>query len=502
MRRFAITSGAAVCLSLAVCDSVESPAVSGSLAPPTLRTSFGSGGGWRGSPIVVSIDGAPAIISSSFSRVQAYRIDGTEIWSRPTDGRNYGGTIIADLSGAGDLALVAADNTGMVHMFRLDGTPVPGWPFVDYSGREVRSLAADDLDGDGSDEIIIFSDSHDSNPNPMMYVVTGDGTMLDGWPHFRQDDPHTGRACTSCGSFDQNLAVGDLEGDGEKEIVFTQDRYSISIFHTDGTPQMANPTVFSWCDDPGVLHWGEIRTYVPYRAERTGACTPYDEIIEFTYSPPTLADLDGDGTLEVVVLGNTEMPVGNTLASALAVYRYDRTWFEGFAPYPQSGSFLGKTRDEMHPVAVVADLGPEAGLEIYAMHLDGQLTAYSSSGDRLWKLPIETGGPCLFTEPVIGDLDGDRVPEILVIASCARGQGTLVVAAPDGGELLRMALPYGTLASPTLIDLEGDGDLEMLVHAQDYQPNIYIYDWGKAPADVLIWPTGRGDFRHRGVFPP
>jgi len=476
------------------------------LAQPQPRISFGSGGGYRGSPQVIDADGAGDldILASEFDRVVAYTATGAEIWQQPIHGRNFSGVVLADLDGQGRPEVLAGDNQGWVHAFTADGQIVPGWPVQVHMGADVRSLAAADIDGDGDDEVIVFSSLTDQGSQPNMYIYDGGGTVVSGWPHYDgPGDPVTGNACDWCGGFNQNIAVGDLDSDGTLDLVFTQDRYSVSVFDVAGAPRMTDPS-FDWCGDGLPLHWGEIRTYIPHTAEFSVICDDHDQILEYTYSPPLIADLDHDGTAEVIAVPNIEDSgdIGPIAGSALTVHQPDRTHRSGFAPYKTSGASLYPGEGSWHevnPVAVAANLWGDAEVEILAVHLDGTIRQYTANGTQMWTWTWSTTPNCLATEPLIADLDGDRFPEAILVVSCPdNGESTLTVLGGDGYPRTSVTLPFPTIAAPLLTDLEGDGDLELLFSSEAWSPSIHVYDWPGTSDDCLIWPQGRGDPAHSG----
>ncbi len=66
--------------------------------------------------------------------------------------------------------------------------------------------------------------------------------------------------------------------------------------------------------------------------------------------------------------------------------------------------------------------------------------------------------------PVVGDIDGDGLPEILVVWSAVLGSGTLAAFHGDGTEMWEATgIPIGYGSAPALADLDDDGSPEILV---------------------------------------
>src|SRR3989338_9688045 len=82
-----------------------------------------------------------------------------------------------------------------------------GWPYTENSiGAQNGDVIIDDLDNDGSKEIIM----HSFNNQNKVYVFSNDGMLLPGWPVI----PNLDTIITS-------IATGDINGNGQKDIVVT-----------------------------------------------------------------------------------------------------------------------------------------------------------------------------------------------------------------------------------------------------------------------------------------
>ena len=446
-------------------------------------------------------DGALDIISAENQQVTAYDQAGTVLWQGPLATRSWAGVVLANVDGQPGDEVVAADGAGAIHVWEANGPPLAGWPLQLEGHAELRSLAAADLDGDGDDEIVVMATLNPMSVSETMYVLDGDGSFMAGWPVYEEGDPINGLACVGCGGFNQNVAIADIEGDGTLELVFTQDGSAISVFDAAGTPRGVHGS-FDDCGEGASHHWGEIRSHVPHEGETEVTCAGFDQIIEFTYSPPLIADLEHDGSAEVIAVGNLEDPadIGPFLGSALVVYEQARQHRPGFAPYLVSdGTLYSDQGDSASPTAVAANFRGNPELEILAIHVDGTARLYDASGNEVWSWTWATDEDCQATEPVIADLDGDLVPEAIVIAACPdENTSTLTVLGGEGDVRLEVALDFSTIAAPLLTDLDGDHTLEMLLVNEEFFDTVRIYDWPDADDSCVIWGQGRGDPAHTG----
>lgn len=168
---------------------------------------------------------------------------------------------------------------------------------------------------------------------------------------------------------------------------------------------------------------------------------------------------------------------------------------------PQGGNIIDVTA-----APAVADLDNDGQKEILFQSYDGHLYAvrYTDDPDRrqLWRFSFAAGGARFASEPVIGDLNGDLRPEILFTTyETTDGEGALIVLDADGNQLFELPLPgRGAMAAPTLADLDGDDELELIVNLKDArEEGIFIYDLpGSRKTDLIPWPTGRGNFLRNG----
>ncbi len=162
---------------------------------------------------------------------------------------------------------------------------LPGFPLdMGASGESSPILA--DLTGDGVYEIIV------ATADGYVHALDGRGQELEGWPVRSEAHPtgypdaeaHTsGAVGLFHDGFIATVAVGDLDGDGSNEVVGGGQGGGLYAWHADGTLVDGFPT---WSLGRG--------------PEEFGQDFAYDQGF---LGAPTLVDIEGDGTLEIVIAG-------------------------------------------------------------------------------------------------------------------------------------------------------------------------------------------------------
>jgi outer membrane protein assembly factor BamB/predicted Ser/Thr protein kinase len=254
--------------------------------------------------------------------------------------------------------------------------------------------------------------------------------------------------------------VADLDGDGDLELAafggFT-DVHGLHLFDAASGRLVARgrespytlrpPTLLPRADggaDLLVIDRAALRRF----AGRDAAQLAEVEIPP-SYSTPTVADLDGDGHDEVVVLpwaaGPLELRALDDLARRASFDLPDGGW--------------------ARPVA--ADLDADARPELVLGLHDGLALALDLAAGRLrerWRRDL---GGRILNPPTVADLDADGRPELLATAHAGERQDLVLLAGDDGRELWRRPGEGGRLGAPQLHDLDGDGAPEILVATHD-----------------------------------
>ncbi|MEO8700236.1 MAG: VCBS repeat-containing protein, partial [Kofleriaceae bacterium] len=189
---------------------------SATIAAPTLAYTLSDRfhEAWLASPAVADLDGdgTMEIVAPRDAQLIVWHADNTIAWRATLPGRIWSSPVVADLVPGSPGLEVAVAARGQIAAFDATGQMLPGFPFTWQD--ELRSLAAGDLDGNGSLELVaVTSTPLDANgQRDIVIALHGNGSLVAGFP------PNTGGAagcddaCYVTGGYDQNLAIGDVDG--------------------------------------------------------------------------------------------------------------------------------------------------------------------------------------------------------------------------------------------------------------------------------------------------
>jgi hypothetical protein len=480
------------------------------VSTPTLRTTLPASWdeNWYSSPAVFDIDndGTREIIASRHSVLYVWSSTGTPMWRAAVgenggtaevhgESRMYCSPVVGDLDGDG-MGEIAICYSNKVAVYDHTGTLHAGWPrSFPGSTSEIRSIAAADLDNNGTVEILVVNTSDSSVTN----VWSIDGSQGTGWPQCSGRDPG------DYGGFNQNIGIADLDGNGVRDIVSTYDRCSIGPYRADGTPWRAN-AMFADTFSAGVPMFHRLDL------AKQGWGEDGNQRDEFTDSPPAFADMDGDGLPEIILYSDHERAgITNNLGNSLWVLNPDMTRVTGFDPPLTTGGPLywgyEDNITQVAPAPCISRLGGSTPCVIVPSY-DGWMRCYSSRGEVLWRVQFDaTGSPFVgASEAVAGDLDADGVPEVVFTTySIADNVSRLFILNSDGALLHRVEIAgRGSMAAPTLADVDNDGVIEIIISLKDAlgsgSGGVQIWDVPSATAGNPDWPTGRGNYLRTGAF--
>jgi hypothetical protein len=501
---------------------------------------------WFAAPLVADLDhdGKRELIAAYYSTF-IFDSAGNRLDKIDNDERAYAPHIVADLEGDGTTEIVTGNGSAVYAYEWTSGKSAlkPGWPAsVNRTGNdpEVRGLAAGDLNGDGSLEIIATTTetAEESAGGAQVWVFNADGSLYqpaglgyDAWPRYNaargqgNDADRNGVGQQGYGCYGLNVGVGNIDDDKELEIIVTYDNHQIQAFNHDGVTIDASP----WFKNPSSeyagnrMTWGQfIRWADPtIEANHYNLNTDYwpnpthDEWLQWTQSPPNIVDLDGDGKNEVLGVPNVELH-DPYVTQAWAIMVLQGAYGDGSLsamrkpgwetlPRGQSPVLLdGWYPPTGVPAAASINLLGDAQLETVVSLNDEFMYAFDASGSKLWQYNYSHGKPTMFaSEPIVADLNQDGSPEVLFTTFGAPDElnsGNLVILAANGSLLFDIPLPNedqsnngngnGAPAAPTVADLDGNGTLEIFI--QTFEHGMDVYTVPGSAENCLLWPTARG----------
>ena len=512
--------------------------------------------GWFSSPGLVDLDGdgkkeIVAPFYSLFVFDSAGNTRATIKQDAYTNGRIYAPAVVADLDQDGVMDIVVAGNEGTVAAYEWrNGTLAikAGWPASTSSGGqspEGRGMAAADLDGDGNIEVVVTTtNTSDTGAQVFVFSPSGKlyqpaGTTWQAWPRYSTragiggDTDTNGIGQTGYGCYGLNVGIGNIDDDAQQEIIVTYDNHQINAFKADGTSILASPyfTNRDSAHPNARFDWGQFIRWLDPQVEENhyhlhvGDWPDVNKTmwLQWTASPPSVADIDGDGKNEVVGIPNVEMKepyetqgyafmvlqgaYGDSSTSAMRL--------PGWETLPMSGKPAVRASGDWYPpdgvpAPAIANILGDSRPEIVAALNDGAIYAIGPDAQLLWRYDYAKGAPKTFaSEPVVVDLNRDGVPEIVFgTYSLQPNGGRLIVLDNTGQELYDITLDnqgtgggngIGVPAAPSVADIDGDGNLEIALLTFDHGLDVYTVPG--SGGKCLPWPTGRGNLLRNGQGP-
>jgi M6 family metalloprotease-like protein len=402
----------------------------------------------------------------------------------------------ADLDLDGNTEIIVPTLTGEIYAWKSDGSP-----FIDGSEGLFAPAFADFYStiaiGDilGDEQLEVVSSGADGS----VYIFGSSGNQ----PIIYLNTTDKIRAAP---------VLADLNGDGKKDIIVSSMDMRIYAWRGDGQPisdsfpkyigsEVRTSVAITNENDPKIVALGsDNRLFLINKDGTTVSGFPKDLSISplLTYSPPVVGDIDRDGNQEIIVVVNSG-------------YDYRLVILD------LAGNIKDQTRDIIRNPAytapALADIDHDGFLEIlvaaknkiYAFNHNGTLvTNYPCAQDSTYPV-TEIVGDWLITSDidfiynsslVIGDIDKDGTPDIIIGSPQF---GILGFNSHNGNMLDYFPLmTLGPVSTPPLIfDLDKDGDLE--IAAGDNEGRFYIWS---LPGDTsLVWGQFLGNSANTGKYP-
>lgn len=400
------------------------------------------------------------------------------------------------------------------------------------SGVTVRAAAAiADLDQDGWNEVIVpVGDVTSSRQNGGVIVLTHDGKLMPGWPQLTFDKYDE--------AFTEGIgvppSVADLDADGDLEILVGAWDSRIYAWHHDGSwvkgwPQHVFDTVWSSpsvgdLDRDGLLEvvvGVDAHTNPYFHSVDGGALyvfradgSPYPGfpiyMPENFESHAALADLDGDGYLDIVIGGGAYYDHGPVGYRVHAVNRFAQP----LAGWPVS------TGGHVTGAPAIVDVNRDGRLDVVVGSWDEKLYAWSGNGQALPGFPLTprvwSGASYRVYSPIAADTNADGKPEIYVnygwevTAVDALGRQMTWDGTKDNpGNRPSYYTGWTIDAAPTIDDINGDGQFELVVAGAEGGSadggRAIIYAWALPSSRTSVtqfdWPAIKRDGARSGLRP-
>ena len=221
------------------------------------------------------------------------------------------------------------------------------------------------------------------------------------------------------------------------------------------------------------------------------------------YNAPAFGDVDGDGEVDLVVgvLGGAFSALSSSADNLLY---YKRNPAGQFASVNQRLFSNIDEGSDSYPVLYDIDLDQDLDL-IVGNSIDpndpdkANLTLFLNEGEPalpLFAAPVDIAiEPAFNYTPTFGDLNNDGYPD-MVVGSFLGTMDLYWNAGSDGvpqfvtGEVDFLDIPSGSNSAPFLVDLDNDGDLDLLVGQSSGVINLFR-NTGNAEAPVFVLETDR-----------
>lgn len=442
----------------------------------------------------INRDGKDEVLFSDGLKLNVYQSDGTNLPGWPKTANNwssdtfFAGPAVGTLPDKSKIIVTANEgkeaygNTpailSKIYAWHANGTPLAGWPkSLPINTFATNNITVDDINGDGSPEIIVSAYTGITGFPELAKVWAWDtsGNVLPGWPKDLPNMKDPGPVLTAkfTTSSEKYLVVAANDGGG---IVY--------VLKHDGTVL------------PG---WPKF----------------IQNNSQYFYQNPALGDITGDGIPEILI--------GSRNASGLITYmnafKVNGSQLPGWPKSITGGQVRG---------TVIADVNTDGVNDVVAVNFDNQnnvnlqrVYAWKGNGELLAGWPVTTNNINPFDgynlPPIIANFDDGLTKQIVLpvklfgVGNSFSLRGFNSTGQPVSS-LIRyffgQSIGYQSLNDPNPVqvnsaavgDMDGDGLLELaLIDEENF---VYLWDLpGSVKGLCSSWPMYLHDPGHTGFAP-
>jgi len=414
-------------------------------------------------------------------------------WPNELNDASANSPTIGDIDGDNDLDVVVGNDR--LYAWQFDGQEVVDgddqaltWGVLTPLGDDfIGPSALADFDGAPGIEIVAAAYT-----SKQVFIFNGAGQPLPGWPQPTIDFVRA------------SVAIGDIDGDGDFEVLAVDQEAYLYAWHGNGTEVVdgdANPAT-------------------------TGVFRRFPDTNQMQYQSPAVADIDGDGKDEVIIATqDKKLYVLNEMAAD------EPGWPRTLANFAGGGVAVGDIDNNgdleivvttrgtgeitalhhnntvmwqrwvsiglfFNPSPTLADLSGDGKLEAIIAASNGRLYAFQFNGTELPGWPVVYSNTT-YTEssPVVADVSGDGMVDVLLGDEGKNINGWSATGVPLEG--FPLVVKDSVRGTPAITDLDHDGSVDVV--AVGYDKTVYVWDL-PTPYDATLapWPMFRANVHRNG----